>query len=978
MRCLSYASLHLGSAPLVEMRRNRFSPQHPHRISGPITPEAAIPEAATLHGQIIRLLRILGIAAFVLLALPGVARAQWSTLTNAMPNNNPDTCLLLTDGTVMCHEYNTQHWHRLVPDPFGSYQNGTWDPSGITIADMPNGYAPLYFASAVLPDGRVVIIGGEDDPCCNMVETNIGFMYDPTTNKWSAQLKEQFGTGNVGDDPSVILQDGTMVIGNINGNTMEAFDPATLTFNKLNDTNKIDSASEEAYTILPGVQGAAFPLNGRVFAVNTSKSNSFQIYDPTGNTWSTPGTTAGLTLADDGPACPNSLELGPTVGLPNGTIIQFSGGESGKNGIYDINTGVWSENTNLDFGLDSSTGWRLSVEDGPASLLPNGGALVMASPGCNSTNKTSFNAPSHLFDWDGTTLNEVTTSGIGFANAASYDSYQGRMLLLPTGDVLVVANNQSTGSKKRTTVELYTATGGPEDAWRPVITNAPSIVGPGDTYSISGNQFNGFSQGASYGDDAQMATNYPLVRITNKATGHVFYARTHDHSRMGVEEVGSTEVVTTSFDVPASVELGASELEVVANGIPSVKFNLNVEPATSLVFAGVSATTSDFNDPALVQARLTSGGSSVAGKTVVFTLGSGIGVPTCLGVTNSTGTATCSLTPNQPAGTYTLTATFLSDSSFAGSSASLVFVVTLEDTAVAYTGPTSGDYHDVATVKAVLTDPTDGVPIQAKTVEFVLGSGTGTETCQAMTGPSGLAMCQITPNQQAGPYTLTATFAGNAFYAGSSKSTTFTITKEETTLSYTGDVVFTNGKPANMSGVLLEDNVTPIAGRSVKFVIGSGITSQTCTATTNALGAATCTINPVAQPRGSGTVSDLFAGDAFYLPSNAGATSFVYGFPDAVRLSTYSNPSTVGQTVGLVAVVVPGEGLPDPPLPSTPTGTVTFYDLLTPLGTVALDANAVATLNVSFSSKGNHSITAKYGGDPIFIPSSATVIQTVQ
>ena len=543
-----------------------------------------------------------GIVMVIVLGCSGLAHAQWSGLTNAMPNNNPDTCLLLTDGTAMCHEYSTNHWHRLSPDASGSYQNGKWDTP--PIADMPNGvdtsgscpspggctYAPLYFASAVLPDGRVVVIGGEDNPGTsgNGVETNIGFLYNPVTDSWSTQLTEPFGTGNFGDAISVVLQDGTMVVGSINNTVsttgpMASFSPSTLTFTALNDTGKLDSNSEEGWTILP---------NGKVLAVDAGIANSFEIYDPnpTVNAWTSPapGTTAGLTLADTGGNC-RSIELGPTVALPNGTIIQFSGGPSGKNGIYDITSGTWSHNVNLDFPPGPGTEGQLTVSDGPASLLPNGHAVVMASPGCKATGATCtvngpgctctaglcytpFNSPSHIYDWDGTTLNEVTTSGSGFANVTSYDSYQGRMLLLPTGEVLVVANNQG-GTQ---TVELYTGAGGPKDAWRPVITGAPHSVDPGKSYSISGMQFNGFSQGATYGDNAQMATNYPLVRITNPGTGHVFYARTHNHSRMGVEAVGSTEIETTTFDAPNDPEIGGvCDLEVVTNGIPSKKFTIN-------------------------------------------------------------------------------------------------------------------------------------------------------------------------------------------------------------------------------------------------------------------------------------------------------------------------------------------------------------------------------------------------------------------
>ena len=82
------------------------------------------------------------------------------------------------------------------------------------------------------------------------------------------------------------------------------------------------------------------------------------------------------------------------------------------------------------------------------------------------------------------------------------------------------------------------------------------------------------SQAAAFGDEFETATNYPLVRITNTASGHVFYAKTHDHSTMGVA-TGNT-IVSTNFDVPADMETGASTLEVVANGIPSKKVSITV------------------------------------------------------------------------------------------------------------------------------------------------------------------------------------------------------------------------------------------------------------------------------------------------------------------------------------------------------------------------------------------------------------------
>jgi hypothetical protein len=83
------------------------------------------------------------------------------------------------------------------------------------------------------------------------------------------------------------------------------------------------------------------------------------------------------------------------------------------------------------------------------------------------------------------------------------------------------------------------------------------------------------SQSQAFGDELTSVTNYPLVRITNQATHHVFYAKTHDHSTMGVA-TGSS-IVSTNFDVPAGMETGASSLVVVANGIPSKAVNITVQ-----------------------------------------------------------------------------------------------------------------------------------------------------------------------------------------------------------------------------------------------------------------------------------------------------------------------------------------------------------------------------------------------------------------
>jgi hypothetical protein len=135
------------------------------------------------------------------------------------------------------------------------------------------------------------------------------------------------------------------------------------------------------------------------------------------------------------------------------------------------------------------------------------------------------------------------------------------MLLLPTGQVLAVDGTLD--------VEIYTPDPVEEDhhpQWAPVITSVPKLLQPGRTYDLEGIRLNGMSQGSAFGDEEQNATNYPLVRITNLATKHVSYARTHDHSSMAV---ASDRISSTHFDVPTQLDSGLSSLEVVANGVAS-------------------------------------------------------------------------------------------------------------------------------------------------------------------------------------------------------------------------------------------------------------------------------------------------------------------------------------------------------------------------------------------------------------------------
>src|ERR1041385_3716825 len=117
---------------------------------------------------------------------PGVSitPGSWTPLANQPTFSGTAVPILLTDGTVMVNEAEnyavgvmSNHWYKLTPDAFGSYINGTWSQ----LADMDPSYAPLFEASAVLADGRVVVAGGEYNLGA-AAWTNKAAIYDPTTN----------------------------------------------------------------------------------------------------------------------------------------------------------------------------------------------------------------------------------------------------------------------------------------------------------------------------------------------------------------------------------------------------------------------------------------------------------------------------------------------------------------------------------------------------------------------------------------------------------------------------------------------------------------------------------------------------------------------------------------------------------------------------------------------------------------------------
>ncbi len=208
--------------------------------------------------------------------------------------------------------------------------------------------------------------------------------------------------------------------------------------------------------------------------------------------------------------------------------------------------GTWSAGPNIPL-IDNQ---EYSATDGPAATLPDGNVLFAASA-------CTYNIPTHFFvdNAGSSSLTQIPDA----PNAENDTSYQTRMLDLPNGQVTLQRRKHRHGGVHggRFAEPDVGTVDQVAERHQPVRRRH---------LSLSGKQLAGLDPGTAYGDDVQDNTNFPLVRITNSATGAVTYARTHDWSSLSVAPGTSS---STEFTLPRSTPRGRSTLVVIANGIAS-------------------------------------------------------------------------------------------------------------------------------------------------------------------------------------------------------------------------------------------------------------------------------------------------------------------------------------------------------------------------------------------------------------------------
>jgi subtilase family serine protease len=306
------------------------------------------------------------------------------------------------------------------------------------------------------------------------------------------------------------------------------------------------------------------------------------------------------------------------------------------------------------------------------------------------------------------------------------------------------------------------------------------------------------------------------------------------------------------------------------------------------------------------------------------------------------------------------------------SSISTTLTLAAAPTSVAPTGSTVL----TATVKAAT-----GASLPTGSVTFSRGTTTlGTVALAGATGTLTVSASSLS----SGGNTLSATYAGNATFNGSTNSAFVTVTGT-TNVGTTSTLVANPSSIAATGSTLMIVTVTPSIGTktptgTATFSLGSTTLGAAGLSASGSNGVASFTLSGSKLASGRNTVTVTYGGGAGFTGSSATAivTLTVPAGPVTTTTSVSANPATIAATATtILTATVKSAGGSTPP-----TGTVTFTLGTTTLGTgtlatTASGATAGLTVKGSQLAAGLNMIKATYNGSTAFGASSSTVTVTV-
>jgi hypothetical protein len=423
-----------------------------------------------------------------------------------------NNAMLMTDGSVLCGDGGSG-WHKFTPDSTGNYANGTWT----TVASTT--YTRLFYSSQVLPNGNVYVAGGEYGTGKTHAE-----LYNYLSNTWS--VISQPAGASYSDAISMLLPNGNVLQGTT-GSGVYIYNSSTNTI--VAGPQAPGNQNETDWVRLP---------NDNILTINAFGQTTSH-YVPSLNAWYPDGNTPTNLFGYGG-------EMGSGHVLPNGKV--FFIGASSNTAIYTPGASLTAAGTWVSGATIPND---LGAVDAPACMMNNGKIL------CALGTNTGFGSTTYFYEYDYVsntfTLVDSPSGGTSYGQA----EFATTMLQLPDGGVFFI------GGQNSTYVKIYYPDGARLAQGKPTVS---SIRKNADgSYHLTGVGLCGISQGAQYGDDWQMDSNYPIVRLTD-GSGNVRYCRTYNWSNSSVQ---NPNPVSTEFTLPPGLPSGNYSLEVVTNGNPS-------------------------------------------------------------------------------------------------------------------------------------------------------------------------------------------------------------------------------------------------------------------------------------------------------------------------------------------------------------------------------------------------------------------------
>ena len=307
-----------------------------------------------------------------------------ATWTSAAPMNvmrSSHTATLLADGRVLVVGGSTVS----TSSAKGYVNNASaeiYDPVANTwTATPPMSAARAHHTATLLPDGKVLVVGGEN--LLYLVEPTAE-IYDPVANTWSAPRAEPITERS--QHTATLLPSGLVLIAGgfdiVNG-TLTPLASAVLYDPVLHTSTTTDIHGVTTTVVTGGMDftattAMAFPhygqsatrlANGRVLVVG-GNSTQTELYDPVAATWTTQGSTTA------------THTLHGAVLLPDGRVMVVGGTQFAQPAaeLFDPTAGTWTAAANMLVVRSNPTATLLS--DG--SVMVCGGAPDTSGPDCET------------------------------------------------------------------------------------------------------------------------------------------------------------------------------------------------------------------------------------------------------------------------------------------------------------------------------------------------------------------------------------------------------------------------------------------------------------------------------------------------------------------------------------------------------------------------------------------------------------------